>query len=351
MRKAELFGMSREDATRFLSEAPVVSLSTTTPDGEPVHRVMNAAVWGARVVFHGAPVGEKSMTMGRSVVVSAHEIVAHVPSYFVDPERACPATTLYRSVQAHGVLEPIEALSEKTAVLQALLDKHQPERGYVPLEPSSELYRAQITSLLAFGVSLERTSGKAKLGQNRKPAERTRMLEKLWERGEPGDLRAIELVREAAPSTPLPAFLRAPEGTRLRVAPTARHARQAAELLAGTYWNDRFTKDELVGCHLGSSAWVVLLDEDDRVIASARGISDGHKRAWVYDVIVAEGRRGRGLGDLVMKALLAHPALRRARIVELGTRDAAPFYERMGFRRKSELPPRAYQTIEMALVR
>lgn len=350
MRREALFGMSREESLEVLREAAHVELASTTTDGSPVLRTLDTALLGDDLVFHGSPVGEKVETMGRAVVVGAVERVAFLPSWFVDPERACPATTLYRSVQVHGEIEPIESLDEKARALEALMGKHQPEGRFVPIESTHTLYAKALRSLLVFRVSTHRLDGKAKLGQNRSAPERTRILEGLWQRGAPGDLRAIELVRRACPDTPLPAFLRAPLGATLNVDPGPSRAAACAELLGGTYWNDRFSKSEIADAHVGSSAWITA-ELDGRVVASARASSDGRKRAWIYDVVTAPEARGRGLGRAIMRALLDHPNVRRARLVELGTKDANGFYERLGFVPGSSMPPRPYASTHMVLER
>jgi ribosomal protein S18 acetylase RimI-like enzyme len=202
-----------------------------------------------------------------------------------------------------------------------------------------------------FEVSLDKLDGKAKLAQNRKPLERMKILEGLWKRGDAGDLRAIELVLAANPDTPRPDFLRAPEGMMLSVFPSESDARAVAELLANTYWNDRFTPEELASAHIASNAWVVAKNESGQVLGSARAISDGSKRAWIYDVIVHESLRRTGLGDRLMRLLLDHPKLRRTRLISLGTRDAAEFYSRLGFKKMSDIPKRPYVTTEMVLIR
>src|SRR5262249_16385942 len=145
-------------------------------------------------------------TIGREAVVSAEEIVASLPSYFIDPERACPATTLYRSAQVHGVVERVDDAEEKALVLAALMRKYQPEGGHVPIDAAPPLYRKAIAGIMVLRVSLERLDGKAKIAQNRTAEERVRLMEQLWARGNEGDLAAIELLRAYNPATPLPAF-------------------------------------------------------------------------------------------------------------------------------------------------
>jgi nitroimidazol reductase NimA-like FMN-containing flavoprotein (pyridoxamine 5'-phosphate oxidase superfamily)/GNAT superfamily N-acetyltransferase len=348
MRKESFFRMSRPDAVALLERARVVHVATTNAFGDPIFRALDVAVSGDRLVFHGAPAGEKMDALGRMAVVSAEEVVASIPSYFIDPQRACPATTLYRSVQVHGTLDEITDPEEKARALEALLHKNQPEGGYVPIRHEDPLYAKTIAGLLVVSVSLERIDGKAKLGQNRTPEEQRRLASALWKRG---DAEAAFAVVHANPHTPLPDFLRAPHGLRLDLGAGTRDAEACADLSEGEYWNDRFTRDEIVRAHLTSNAWIVARDREGRIVASARAISDSVKYAWIYDVIVSPDWRGRAVGDAVVRLLLDHPAVRHARFVRLGTRDAMPFYAKMGFIPRDSLPPRPYTSTEMVLIR
>ncbi|MFO0598772.1 MAG: pyridoxamine 5'-phosphate oxidase family protein [Myxococcaceae bacterium] len=351
MRRIEFHGTAAQGEALF-REFPVMQLAGCTEDGLPVLKTLNGVVEGDEVCFHASPAGEKTSLLGRPVVVQVEETVARLPSHFLDAERACPATTLYRSAQVHGVLQPITEPARKARVLQALMEKLQPEGGYVPLDAESPLYRAQVKGLLVAGVSLSGVTTKLKLMQNKKPAERAQVLEKLWQRGEPGDARAIELIRAANPDTPDPAFLAAPAGLRLHAWLPEHRAPEAAAMLKPLYWNDVFTLDELERAHRGSGAWVGLTDAGTgQLIGTARAISDEGKCAWVYDVCVHPERRRQRLGHLLMQLLLDHPRVRRCRVVRLGTKDAQSLYADFGFVPVSSLPPRAFPTTEMALRR
>jgi len=349
MRK-EILRMGRDASLALLERAEVVHIASTTAEGVPLFRTLNGVVVRDAIAFHGAPAGEKIAAIGREVVVAAEEIVANIPSYFLDPERACPATVLYRSVQVHGTLQQIDDPERKAEVLRALMRKYQPEGGYAPIDHEDPRYKKSIEGLLIVAVSLERLDGKAKLAQNRTPAERCRLMEKLWQRGASGDCEAIELIRAAAEDTPLPAFLRGPAGLSLAVALGPDDAAAAAALLDGAYWNDGLDRDVLARLQAASSAWVGARDAEGALVATARAISDVHKRAWIYDVMVAPAYRGRGIGEALVRLLLDHPALRGVHSVLLGTRDAQPFYARLGFRERAALP-RSYPSTEMVLSR
>lgn len=350
MRRTE-FELTPAAATQLLAELPVVHLASTLDDGTPVLRTVHPVVIDDSVCFHSAPKGEKTGLVGRPAVLCAEETVATVPSTFFDPEKACPATTYYRSVQVHGVLDEVTEPVFKARVLQALMEKLQPEGGYAPITAGDPRYRPAVNGLLIVAVRLDRIAGKAKLAQNRTPAQIADLLTRLWQRGVDGDLRALELIRAANPDAPTPAFLAAPAGVTLHPWLPAAAAEDAARLLDGSYWNDVFEHADLVAAHRGSSAWVGARDRGGALVASARALADGGKLGWIYDVIVAPAWRGRGLGQALVRLLLDHPRVRGSKRVMLGTRDAHGLYARFGFVDRAALPPRAFASSDMVLVR
>jgi nitroimidazol reductase NimA-like FMN-containing flavoprotein (pyridoxamine 5'-phosphate oxidase superfamily)/GNAT superfamily N-acetyltransferase len=354
MRRAE-FAMSPAEARSLLAELPVVHLASTLPDGTPVLRTVNSVVVDDWVAFHAAPKGEKTGFLGRAAVLQAEEDLGMVPSTFFDKEKACPATTYYRSVQVHGVVEEILDPPQKARVLQALMEKLQPEGGHIPITADHPHYKGPVNGLLVAGVRLEQITGKAKLAQNRKPHELTGLYASLWRRGRPGDARVLELIRAANPEAPVPDFLAPPpgaEGLTMHAWLPPAAADDVAALLEHEYWNTGvFTLDEIRRAHASGNPWVGVRDPDGRVIASARAISDGAKLAWIYDVIVAPAWRGHGLGQAVTRLLLDHPQVRGAGRVWLGTRDAHTLYARFGFIDRDRLPPRGFASTDMVLVR
>jgi GNAT superfamily N-acetyltransferase len=84
---------------------------------------------------------------------------------------------------------------------------------------------------------------------------------------------------------------------------------------------------EVVRSGVSVGAW-----DGERLIAFARAISDGRYRAYVEDVVVDAAYRGRGVGNLLMEALVT--ALDGVDIVSLFCEpDRARFYEGHGFKR------------------
>jgi nitroimidazol reductase NimA-like FMN-containing flavoprotein (pyridoxamine 5'-phosphate oxidase superfamily)/GNAT superfamily N-acetyltransferase len=328
MRRKE-FSSDREQALAFLARAEVIRLATTTPDGEPVLRTLNAVVDEDYLLFHGAKAGEKSLALGRSAVAAADEVIATVPSYFVDPERACPATTYYESVQVHGSIERLDDPDRKARMLSRLMEKYQPEGGYEPINAHSALYEGAVRGVLVFGLPLTHVTGKLKVAQNRKPAELAAIVE--WARGGPRDARAVQRIFDANPAFVRPSRFVAGDGILLDPVLDQSSCEAAVTLVADEYWNRGYDRERLRRAHLASSAWVGARASTGELLATARAVSDGAKHGYVADVAVRSDWRRRGLGQALVRLLLDHPALRGAHLVRLGTADAQEFYRGLGF--------------------
>jgi GNAT superfamily N-acetyltransferase len=70
---------------------------------------------------------------------------------------------------------------------------------------------------------------------------------------------------------------------------------------------------------------------DARQIGFARVISDRATYGYVTDVFVLETFRGKGVGSLLMRAIVSHPELQGLRRWSLLTRDAHGLYRQVGF--------------------
>jgi len=350
MRRA-IYSTTTDRALALLARAPWVHLASTTPEGAPVLRTVHTVLFDGHLSFHGADAGEKVSCLGREVVLGAEEALATLPSYVLDPERACPATTYYESAQVRGVLEAVHDLDRKAAILQALMERHQPEGGHAVIRADDPLYARVLEQLLVVQVRLDDVCGKLKVGQNRSPRQLTRIVEFLWRRGVPGDLETVELMRATMPELTLPDALVAPEGYRFMLRLDEARLEEAVELIAPTYWSQGFAREQVAVALRASHVVGVVEEGTERLVAIARAISDGTRHAWIYDVVVAEALRGRGLGESMMRLLLDHAAVRGARSVRLGTRDAEGFYARLGFVTVEEAGVgRPWRTIEMVRV-
>lgn len=101
-------------------------------------------------------------------------------------------------------------------------------------------------------------------------------------------------------------------------------------LLAETYWAGTRSR-ETVATSIRHSLCFSVFREGAQV-GFARVITDQSTHAYLCDVIIGGAHRGKGVGQALVKFILAHPLLKTCR-VDLLTLDATGFYEPFGFRR------------------
>ena len=97
------------------------------------------------------------------------------------------------------------------------------------------------------------------------------------------------------------------------------------------YWalgRTRATHDAAVA---GSRNYGVFDVETGEQLAFARIITDGATFAWLCDVFVDPGARGRGVGKSLMSGILAELEPLALRRIALRTADAHGLYEQYGF--------------------
>ena len=85
MRKQKLFGMDPAEAVSLFKNSRVVHMAGVGADGRPVLKTIHAVVVDGLLAFHSAPVGEKIELLATPVIICAEDIVADIPSYFIDP--------------------------------------------------------------------------------------------------------------------------------------------------------------------------------------------------------------------------------------------------------------------------
>lgn len=101
------------------------------------------------------------------------------------------------------------------------------------------------------------------------------------------------------------------------------------------YWSKGVPR-EIVERAIGSSLCFGLFAGDPSRGAAtqagfARVVTDGATFAWLCDVFVLPGYRGRGLGEWLVGTVVAHPDLRIQRMFVLATRDAHGLYAKFDF--------------------
>lgn len=78
--------------------------------------------------------------------------------------------------------------------------------------------------------------------------------------------------------------------------------------------------------------------ESNELVGFARVISDSVYKAFVFDVIVDEEYRSKGLGQFIMDTIFEHPVLKHVSHIELYCPEhLVSFYEPMGFKTRTSL--------------
>ncbi len=100
--------------------------------------------------------------------------------------------------------------------------------------------------------------------------------------------------------------------------------------------------DEGVAEGLSNALWSAVLELDGRAVGCARVVGDGGLYFYLQDVIVLPEHQGRGQGARLMDALMTYlerSARPGAFVGLMAAIGAETFYERYGFRRRSDAQP------------
>jgi GNAT superfamily N-acetyltransferase len=100
--------------------------------------------------------------------------------------------------------------------------------------------------------------------------------------------------------------------------------------LVRSYWAEGIPR-ETVEKAVANSLCVGAYD-DEAQVGFARVITDRATFAYLADVFVLEGHRGRGLAEQMLEALEDHPELQGLRRWALFTRDMQPLYAKLGWK-------------------
>ena len=122
-----------------------------------------------------------------------------------------------------------------------------------------------------------------------------------------------------------------PDGYQLSSDPDRLDLAAVHAFLARSYWSEGIPADVVARAAAGSLC-LGLYAPDGAQVGYARFVTDRTTFAYLCDVYVLEGHRGRGLGRWMVGQALEHPELAGLRRVVLVTRDAHELYRGLGFR-------------------
>jgi hypothetical protein len=190
----------REDEAELLDRASHGVLALNRAGHPPLLRPLNFVRVGSHLYAHGALEGEKMEALAHDGAASflVVEDYSLVPSYFIHPQNACPATQYYRALLAEGKLREVEDPHEKARALQALMAKLQPEGGHEVIEADTERYAKAIRTTAVLRLEVERVSSKFNFGQDARGAKRRGIEAGLEERATEIDRRTLECMRGSA---------------------------------------------------------------------------------------------------------------------------------------------------------
>ena len=189
MRRTELESADVDLFRDLAATCEVGYLSLVTAEGFPRAIALNFAAVGETIYFHGALEGEK-FELIQAAPRAGFSIVkpySFIPSTWSAPRYACPATQFFKSIEIKGICSEVEDPAERALGLSALMDKHQPEGGFDPIDPAVPIYAKALAGVGVFRVVPDSWSGKVKFGQNEPEKLRRIFVEKLRERGGPMD--------------------------------------------------------------------------------------------------------------------------------------------------------------------
>jgi N-acetylglutamate synthase-like GNAT family acetyltransferase len=105
------------------------------------------------------------------------------------------------------------------------------------------------------------------------------------------------------------------------------------DLFQSTWWAKNRCLDDVQQMLKHSNIMVGICDEQTKALVGfARVLSDSVYRAILMDVVVREDYRDRGLGRVLMDAVIHHPDLQTVEVLALFCLpEVIPFYEKWGF--------------------
>jgi predicted GNAT family N-acyltransferase len=98
------------------------------------------------------------------------------------------------------------------------------------------------------------------------------------------------------------------------------------------WWTKERKKKDIKKMLKNSDILFVLINKKEKLIGFARVLSDFVYKVEIYDVIITQKYRGKGLGDILIKAILEHKKLQNVQQFNLQCkRDMVSFYKKYNF--------------------
>ena len=207
MRRKEHASHNEDDYFWIMNKAMVGQLGLIDANGFPRVVPLNFVLVEKKVYFHGALEGEKFDILNQikppKIAFSVDIPFSFIPSHWVGPKMACPATMFYKSVHIRGTGHMVSSLDEKALALQKLMEKHQPEGMYLPFKENMDIYHNPLERVGVFRIDPVEITVKIKFGQNINKTARRGLINKLAERNLAIDQQTIVEIEKTLNNTPV----------------------------------------------------------------------------------------------------------------------------------------------------
>ena len=156
MRHPEREIKDRETITALLEKSLIGRIATVNQKGIPVIKPVNFLYWDGKVYIHSSLKGEKveDIRRGGPICFEVDEPIAYVTAR----ESGCSANYYFRSIIMKGKGGLVRQETKKSEILERLMEKYQPERGYGKI-PEEVLRKTAIIE-----ISVHEITAKERLG-------------------------------------------------------------------------------------------------------------------------------------------------------------------------------------------
>jgi nitroimidazol reductase NimA-like FMN-containing flavoprotein (pyridoxamine 5'-phosphate oxidase superfamily) len=181
---------------QFLESERIGRFATIDKNGFPFIAPMNFVFFNSCFYVHGFPRGEKfeNIKTNSKCGFEVDKELAFLPSYFFEPPTDASKTdTLYISIVAKGIAELVIDNEEKSAALNALMEKSQLEGGYERLKPDM----ATVKGVGLIKIKPQVMTGKYKLGRFWDEKEKLQIATRMMKRAVEMPQRTLELLNIA----------------------------------------------------------------------------------------------------------------------------------------------------------